>query len=414
MDGLDGPLCNAMTTPPPIPSNYSHSRPLNLTMAGFFLLLALWTLVADLLFSFDIVFQTSSSSVLLALFVSMWLFAAIFTPIFPKRIVIAASVLVTLRVAMGWPLNYVMENTPAAQVMSGLTFALAAYYLFVSLRNGLKIGERPGFRLKHTLGMIAFWLVFGVVSVFPLLLGFMQGLNNFAGSYVDLSPRGLSLKERVFEKDGKRVRLTGMVHIADSQFYQNLTLNKPLPESERHLVLTEGVSDRNEILPEAFASGETYANVARKLGLEPQKDPQPEPAGEGERPTRTQSHLPQDIAGVTYLNADMDVSELSQKHQDLLVSLLTFLDEAELQEMFGMPEGMTAADIHDLFAVGLLQTRNDHLMNVLNEELADYDEVHIPWGAAHLPDIEERLLNDGYSLVEDAEQPAIDFLKRFK
>lgn len=401
-----------MTTPPTVPRTHPNSRPLNVVTAALFLLLSLWTLVADLRFPFDILFQTSASSVVLALFVSFWLFAAIFTSVFPKRVVIAASVLVTLRVGMGWPLNYLMENTMAAQVMSSLTFTLAACYLFASLKERLKIGQRPGFRLKHTLGMLAFWLVSGVVFLLPLGLGVLQGLDNFAGSYVDLSPRGLSLKERVFEKDNRRVRLTGMVHIGDPDFYQNLTLNQPLPTSERHLVLTEGVSDENGILPEAFASGETYARFAQKLGLEPQVEPKIEP--EAEPPARTQEHFPKEITGLTYLNADIDVSELKQKHQDMLVQLLTFLDEMELHEMLAMPEGLTAKDMNDLFVVGLLQTRNDHLMSMLKEQLPNYDEVHIPWGAAHLPDIEQRLLDAGYELVEESDQPAIDFLKRFK
>ena len=401
-----------MTTPPPVPRTCPDSRPLNVAVAGFFLMISLWTLVADLRFPYDILFQTSASSVILAFFVSFWLFAAIFTPVFPKRVVIAASVLIVLRIGMGWPFNYFLENTPAAQVVSGLTFVLAAFYLFASLKKRLKIGTRPGFRLKHTVGMLAFWVVSGVVSLFPLALGVLQGLDNFAGSYTDLSPRGLSLKERVFEKNGRKVRLTGMVHIADPSFYQNLTLRQPIPASERHLVLTEGVSDENKILPEAFASGETYARVAQSLGLEPQLEPKAE--GQGQPQESADKHLPREIRGVTYLNADLDVSELEQKHQDLLVELLSFLDGAEFHEMFMMPEGLTAEDINDLFMVGLIQKRNDRLMTVLNEQLPHFDEVHIPWGAAHLPDVEKRLLSEGYQLMEETDHPAIDFLKRFK
>lgn len=393
-----------MTQPPPLPTARTGPQTTNTVVAVLFLLLSLWTLVADLRFPIDMMLQTSASGLVLALFTGFWLFAAVVTSVFPKRIVIAASVLVTLRMSIGWPLNLVMGNTPASQVISILTFALAAGYLVASLKAWLGIAGRPWVQLKHFGLMFAFWLVYSVVSLVPVGLGLLQAFDNFAGSYVDLSIQGMSVKERVFEKDGKRVRLTGMVHIADPSFYRKLAHRHAPPASERHLVLTEGVSDRNEVLPQSFASGETYARLAAKLGLEPQEGPQ---ETEAPRP-------PEPQPGFTFLNADSDVSDLSRKHQELLVQLLTFLDEAELHELFAMPEGVTAMDVHDLFMNGLIGSRNDHLMGVFDQQLADYDEVHIPWGAAHLPDIEQRLLTRGYRIVEETDQHAIDFLKAFR
>ncbi|MBK1828728.1 hypothetical protein [Haloferula rosea] len=392
-----------MSEPPPLPADRTRSRTVNLITSILFLLLATWTLVADLRFPVDMLLQSSASSVLLALFVSVWLFAAVITSAFPKRIVIAASILVTLRVGFGWPLNHLIGNTPAAQIISSLIFVLAAGYLFGSLKSWPGIAARPWFQLKHFFIMLAFWLIFGVVSLVPVGLGVLQGLDNFAGTYVDLSIKGVSLKERIFEKGDSRVRLTGMVHIADPSFYQTLAYRQSPPPSERHLVLTEGVSDRDEILPESFRTGQTYAKLAAKLGLEPQGSPR----------ESSEAAAPIVPPGMTYLNADSDISDLPQKHQDLLVKLLTFIDEAELFEMFTMPDGVTALDVHDLFMVGLLKSRNDHLMAVMDQEMPGYDEVHIPWGAAHLPDIEERLLQRGYTMVEETDQPAIDFLKGF-
>jgi len=402
-----------MTEPPPLPSTPTKSQTINLVAAVLFALLAFWTMVADLRFPIDMLLQSSASGLILALFVSVWLFAAVITSALSKRIVIAASILVTLRVSIGWPLNEFMGNTPASQILSVLTFALALGYLVASARHWHGVSNRPWFRLKHFALMLAFWLIFGVVSLIPFGLGMMQGLDNFAGSYVDLSFKGVTLKERVFEKGNSRIRLTGMIHIADASFYKNLAHHQTPPPTEEHLVLTEGVSDETGVLPEAFASGQTYARLAEKLGLEPQTSPSHSHQESGAPEERIELEAPK-VPGFTYVNADSDVSELSQKHQDLLVKLLTFLDEAELYEMFSMPDGVTALDVHDLFMNGLLKSRNDHLMGVLDEQLAGYDEVHIPWGAAHLPDIEGRLLERGYQIVDETDQPAIDFLERFK
>lgn len=392
------------TSPPPLPSAPSNSQALNVAVATILVLLSLWTMVADLRFPVDMLLQTSASSVVLALFVGAWLLLSVITAVFPKRVVIAASILVTLRMGLGWPLNHWLGNTTSSQITSVIIFLGSCAYLIASLKHWRVLTNRPGFRLRHFAVMLAFWLIFNVASLIPFGLGMIQGLDNFAGSYVDISIQGVTLKERVFEKDDKRIRLTGMVHIADPSFYKNLAHRIPPVPPERHLVLTEGVSDRDGILPESFASGQTYARLAKKLGLEPQEKPQ------AQAPALPAPTIP----GMTFLNADSDVSELPEKHRELLVKLLTFLDEAELHEMLTMPEGVTAMDIHDLFMIGLLRSRNDHLMGILDQQLAQYDEVHIPWGAAHLPDIEDRLLQRGYRIIEDRNQQAIDFLKRFR
>jgi len=386
----------------------SASLKVNLATSLIFLLLSLWMLIADIRFPIDMLFQSSPSILLLALFTGLWFFVALITSIFPKRIVLAAALLATLRVSFGWPLNFIMANTPACQVISILTFLLAAYYLLSTFKRWLLISYRPWFRWQHSILMFIVWSVFSVVALIPMALGILQGLDNFAGNYVDVSIKGVSLKEKVFEKDGKRIRLTGMVHIADPDFYQNLTHRLENSATGRHLVLTEGVSDKLGLLPESFATGQTYAKFADELGLKPQNKPLAEPK-------QKQTSQPiKEIRGFTYMNADSDISDLSQKHQKILIELLTFIDQAEPIELLTMPEGITELDIHDLFMNGLLKGRNDHLMQVFNEQLPAYDEIHMPWGAAHLPDIEERLLNQGYIVVEETDQPAINFLKRFQ
>lgn len=355
-------------------------------------------------------FQASFSGMALALVVSFWFMAAILMAVFPKRVVLAAGLLVTARMAVGWPLNIWLSNTVACRIFDVLLLLLALVYLFSAFRTGLQIRSRPMFQVKHFVVMLVGWLGLGALSVPLTLAGVAEGFENFAGDYVDISLTKVSLKERVFVKDGKTVHLVGMVHIADKTFYDAMWKRLEAPEG-RHLVLTEGVSDEQELLPESFRTGGTYAKMAKRLGLTPQ-DPEEPGANAAEREANDKAWKE---IGVTFMNADIDMSALDREHLDTVVELLEMMDTDSLVELLVVkPYEMDVVAVHDAFIEGLLKQRNDHLMEVLAEQLPNADTIHIPWGAAHLPDLEERLLAQGYELQEEVERPAIKFMKRFR
>jgi hypothetical protein len=53
-------------------------------------------------------------------------------------------------------------------------------------------------------------------------------------------------------------------------------------------------------------------------------------------------------------------------------------------------------------------------MEVFAAEEANYAEVFMPWGAAHLPDLERRLLALGYEPVKENRRLGIDLWKSLK
>ena len=373
-------------------------------------LLSLWLLIMDLRFPVDMLFQNSFSSMITALVVSVWFLAALGMAVFPKRIVIGASILISLRGAMGWPVNLWMDNTPACQIVTGLLFLLALVYLVAAFRGTLRIPVRPMLHWKHSVLMVLVWLPFGVLTIPVTLAGLTQGVENFAGEYIDIGLHGLDLKERVFEKDGKTIHLVGMVHIGDAVFYQEMQ-NRLKDAEGRHLVLTEGVSDKNHVLPENFRSGATYAKLAKRFGLSPQRHE----GAEVDAKTKDAWEDAWKARGFTFKDADIDISELDEEYQTTLIMLLEMMDVENIRELIFMnPKDLPVEDIHDAFVEGLLKQRNDRLMAVLEENIAEFDVVHIPWGAAHLPDIEERLLDQGYSLKQEVERRAIDLKKRLR
>ena len=47
----------------------------------------------------------------------------------------------------------------------------------------------------------------------------------------------------------------------------------------------------------------------------------------------------------------------------------------------------------------LIKFRNDHLMEVFNSNLENYDDIYIPWGAAHLKELESQLREQNFTEV---------------
>jgi hypothetical protein len=72
---------------------------------------------------------------------------------------------------------------------------------------------------------------------------------------------------------------------------------------------------------------------------------------------------------------------------------------------------VTGAQLESLFKDALIGTRNDALMKQYTERAEGFQEVYIPWGAAHLPDMEKRFLALGYLQTDEVIRPIIRFWK---
>ena len=381
---------------------------LNLLVAIPFVLLALWVLIADLLYPGNLLFQDSVSMMVMGLFLMLISFGLVVLAILPKRVIIAANLLLLMRVGMGWPLSLFVDHSLACRIVSFCLFVFCAYYLVSALRlAGLKLHLRPWVRWKHSLLTVFLSVAVAIIGVLIILFGYLEAGKSIMGSYVQFSWSGISLVERVLVKEGHQVHLIGMMHVGDGSFYKEL--NKRMytaPEQGRRLVLTEGVSDSQNLLPADFKSGELYANFANALGLEPQNEPI---SPEQEQAERKEDF---DVPGVTFRNADIDVSELDEEHVERLVSMLTFFASLGTPEsLTAAPEGVSGQDMEELFFEVLLGQRNDVLMEHFEKSGSSFSEVFIPWGAAHLPDIEERLLEQGYTEELEVVRPVVEFWK---
>ncbi|MFT5883159.1 MAG: hypothetical protein ACI9FG_001671 [Crocinitomicaceae bacterium] len=383
---------------------------LNIIVAVLLTVLGLWMTVADFSHQGDLIFQSSSSILISSLFVSALFLAGIVIAALPKRLVVGVNLLLLSRLAMGFPLNIWLDNTLASRVVTVAFLLISLAYLIVTLRRSEILRSRPWIQLKHTVIAVVAWVFIGILAIPILVTGYAYGTQNLLGRYTSITPAGVDLLETVFEKDGQKVHLVGMMHIGDGAYYSDLMerLNATPTSSRKRLVLTEGVSDRNKILPEDFAKGKTYERWAQLLGVESQKSLM-SPAAD----TSTQfaeKSLPVDNPAITWQNADIDVSDFEEHHRDLLVEILTLMSSGDLAEMLSADTAnFSGMEIEDLMMNGLILARNDILMKRFNEAGAGFEEIYIPWGAAHLPDIEKRLLAQGYQKTDETVRPVMKF-----
>ena len=418
--------------PPPLPVEpIEPSRNkvlLNTTCASILTLLSALLLKFDFGVGGDMLFQTPLALILIGIFLAVFTILGHWVAVVPKRFLLGLNAAVLVRSAFGYPFNAFLENTPACRITSAILLIVSILYLVVSLRGQIAIPVRPWFRWKHVAVTGVALLGFGLLSIPFAFGGCLKAFQNVMGDYIVVSPAGISLVERVFEKDGHKVHLVGMMHIGEADFYNDLNKRLASAPDGTRLVLTEGVGDKNNLLPKSFGSGDLYGKFAKEFDLQLQDrldlglpgersrggghgNPKPaDPETEEERAARFLE------LGVVFQNADMDISELDEKHRTLLLKMFDMMDKAPSLSSILMNssqyENFTPEAIEDMLINGLLKTRNDVLMKHFLAEGQDHDEVYIPWGAAHLKDVEVRILELGYVETEEVVRPVVRFSKK--
>ncbi len=380
----------------------------NLIAAFIFLLISVWTLVADLTFRANFLFQPSWSLPVLWLFITLWFLAGLILAIFPKRIFITAATLLTLRSSFGWPLMLGADIATACRVLDGLIALIAVIYLLWAIIGHRRLSARPVFQWQHSAIAGVTWILLSVTSLVTGFLGAAEALNSLSRGFVQLTPKGISFTERVLQKDGCQVHLVGLAHIGEQTFYNSLNHEFKKPIEGKRLVLTEGVTDKEEVLPPGFKSGKTYRGFAKQLGLAEQKSFSNVSTGSAKERNASKNR---EGMNVSFINADIDISDLSETHLGLLLKLLGSIDSGDLLKSFqtSFALDMSPDEMEDLIVEGLIGQRNTRLMQVFESHHRDYEEIYIPWGAAHLPDLERRFLSLGFSMIGEKKRIGIGF-----
>jgi hypothetical protein len=320
------------------------------------------------------------------------------TPMVPKRIFLpltlyyAASILVTIPAMIYCGGDWFRRGLQLDWVMSLCQVALGLGILFwiwgdLKFRRALIPEKYIGGRPFSGLNLILF-VAANIVVALPVVAAYLflcasLAVGHFTAGFLSLRPGGLVSRVRFYTRnDGKMVELVPMAHVADAGFYRKLSASFPT----NAVVLMEGVTDENHLL----TNGISYKRMAQTLGLSQQVEE-----------FKPQAEL---------VRADVDVDQFSTNTIDLLnLVMLIHVKGASPDTVMKLAQYSPPPNFEQQLFGDLIDKRNEHLLNVLQDELPQSGLIIVPWGAGHMPEFAKALEKDGFHLTGSKEYTVIRF-----
>lgn len=339
------------------------------------------------------------------------LVALVFVPHLPKRIFLPPVLYVFWANIYPWPLLVVRTSAVADLLFNMLQLSVFAVALFqVWRRTGrlrLRASDLPVKRHLVRRTFIAFGATFcaALVAV-PVLAGFViaASIERQTEGYLRFTSKGVEARETTLTKGDRTVRLIGMVHIGDGDFYRDLFASFP----RQSLVLVEGVSDEKGRLTRSFS----YDGVARAMGLASQVDVQAAWIGKAARSGVAGEDVYAATGRADVIDADVDVSQFSDVTIRFLNDVGSIYGSKSVWQALGRIDAMddrysdkeVAAVFHDI-----IDRRNAEVVATFDREVAAHPLIVIPWGAQHMPGIEKALKERGFAVQSRRGIPVVDY-----
>ena len=317
------------------------------------------------------------------------------TPMIPKRLFLPVTLFIPFAEVVVVPaliyfptwLQEIVWVISFSQVIFGLCIV---YWVQGGLRfrwplvaeNGLEGRRFSWLNLSGFLLANAFVLLPAVV-VFLALCAHLA-VSRFSDGFLALRPGGVTVQVRKYARnDGKTIQLVPMSHIGEPEFYRQLSHSFPT----NSLILMEGVTDNRNLLTNKL----TYKRVANSLGLAEQQKEFSQNRGE-------------------WVRADVDVEEFARTTIEFL-NLVTLIHAKGVNAGTVLPLLQYSPPPHfqkRLFD-DLLRKRNRRLLEEIQTRLASSENLIVPWGAAHMPEVAKEIQKAGFRLQETQEYTAIRF-----
>ena len=349
---------------------------------------------------------------LLVIFLSMAIYACLGVDRrLPKRVLLPMT-LYAFWCAVGmWPVSGVVgtDSLALAASFGQVIIAGLAVVLLLGMEGRPLLSERrfqgEMFGLGNTLTftgvnfvLAPFFLVFMTLA----MAGYY--LEHQTAGFLRLSPKGVYMVERSYHRGDKEVRLAGMMHIGNEDYFTDLAASM---EGKNTIILAEGVTDQDGLLKKGF----NYNELAGVIGLTSQDTMQLDanPVDLNAIDASPASHGKPDIA-----RADVDLSQFEDSTVAFLNALgKTLLSERPLAESLveynsWVEENMTEEKINTVMH-DILDRRNTVIIENFTRALRHYDTIIIPWGAMHMPAIEKAVLSKGFRIDEEQERLSLDF-----
>ncbi len=323
----------------------------------------------------------------------------------PKRLLLPPTLFVIWTgLCGGFPLAFLLPGD-APRFLGWAQLVLAVGLLLEHLRPSSS-RDGPIFSWKN----LAIFTV-ATVAALPFVLAAAAvnalgtGMESSTGGYLKLRPSGLLLEERELAKDGKRVRLVSMMHIGAREYYENVQAS--LPANGRAIVLLEGISDDKDLLKSRFS----YSKIARMLGLAAQES-SPLQRSAPARTGGNDSPAPP-VGKLEYRRADLDVSAFRPTTIRYINAVGGLFENPTLDTLVhalrddDSPLGYPGID--QIVMNDILNKRNAHLVDAINAALRTHETLIVPWGALHLPFIEDTLKKQGFQETNRVDRPVVRF-----
>jgi hypothetical protein len=366
---------------------------------GLFLADAVVSLLDDsLILLFDIQILTGARAVvcLLAVLMALVIYGLMaLTPMIPKRLFLPVTLFTPL-VSLGIIPLFIYFHNRTQQ----LSWVISVVQLLFGLAMLCLV--QGGFRLRWPLVPAKLlnprrfsWLnlsAFLLANLFVLLpavgiylfLCASLAVNHFSDGFLALRPGGFTVQVRKYTRaDGKTIQLYPMSHIGESDFYSKLAQSFPADS----IILMEGVTDSHNLLTNKI----TYKRMANSLGLAEQH--------EAFKPT-----------GGRLVRADVDVDQFSPDTIGLLnLAMLLHSRGLNVQTLLELLQFSAPPHYEKQLIDDLLHKRNQHLLQELRARLSETDQIIIPWGAAHMPELAAEIQKAGFRQTSAREFTAIRF-----
>ena len=209
-----------------------------------------------------------------------------------------------------------------------------------------------------------------------------------SNNFLHLRMHGLTVEARTYEVAGKSVYLLPTVHIASPSFYKDLM--RGLPAANNATLLPEGVTDRSG----RMKTGLSYTGAAKSTGLSEQPD------------------FTHDMPGLVR-HFDADVVEFSESTLLFLNAAARSFEQTNRQDWVGALATLNSLPPADFKQLkhDIIDLRNAKVVTGIAESLRNSNNVLVPWGAAHMPGIEQELLNFQLKKVSSRELTVLEWRK---
>jgi hypothetical protein len=324
------------------------------------------------------------------------------------------SVFLPLIVSTLW---FLIGAPPVGSAIGGEAYAFAvcaiqlgfAAFAFARIRssNGgdgwllrARSFEGPLFSARYTLTYAAALFLLAIpLSLLSLVSVAASEVESRTSGFVTFDSGGVSLDDRVYVRNEREIRLVGMMHLGDPGVYRDIFTSFV---SESTLVLAEGVSDEHGVLEGPIS----YEGVARALGLEQQQYIT-------EYLSQDSKSAPQPWPEVR--RADLDTSDFAP---ETIVALKrvgrVWASDTPLRELVELVRRAdTEPELWTSLMEDILVRRNEHLIGEIDSSLGEYERIVIPWGALHLPAIENAISERGFERVSSVRHRLITWATLF-